>query len=151
MGMTPPTSFHPSSSVGESDGGTSQPMAGFFAPASDNESESSFSLKQAVNAFKLGLGLEDTELIKDVIHLRDVPPGAYLAKEDSNLTDCGLVYIVSGLLTLTQRENEKDVLMFNAHPGEFVGALAVLTGKFERTINKLLIYLLRRNIKNIFI
>ncbi|XP_035706024.1 neuropathy target esterase sws-like isoform X1 [Folsomia candida] len=130
MGMTPPTGYHPSgtSSVGEGDG--SQPiMSEFFVPSTESDDDSAFLLKQAVNAFKLSLGLEDIDTIKDLVNLKDIPAGAFLAKEESNQGDCGLVYVVSGLLTLTQRENEKDVVMFNAHPGEFVGALAVLTGE----------------------
>jgi len=40
-------------------------------------------LKHAVNAFRINLGLDDDVPIRDVIHLKDIPAGAYLAKEDS--------------------------------------------------------------------
>lgn len=36
---------------------------------------------------------------------------------------------MSGLVVLTQRESERDVFMFSAHPGDFVGAMSVLTGE----------------------
>jgi lysophospholipid hydrolase len=58
---------------------------------------------------------------------------AYVKGKAANIylfqIDCGLVYVVSGMLTLTQRENDREVVMFNAHAGEFIGALAVLTGE----------------------
>ncbi|ODN06433.1 Neuropathy target esterase sws, partial [Orchesella cincta] len=94
-----------------------------------SEMDSEVLLREAIVAFRNNLGLEDDSDIRDIIHLRDVPAGAYLTKEESQHLDCGLVLVISGLLTLTQRENDRDVLMFNAHPGEFVGALAVLTGE----------------------
>lgn len=77
--------FHPSgsSSVGGSDAASQQNLS-YFAPSPDDELDTAVSLKQAVNAFKLSLGLEDAAVIKDLIHLRDVPAGAYLAKEDSS-------------------------------------------------------------------
>lgn len=86
-------------------------------------------LRQAINAFKINLGLDEDTGLREAVHLKDIPAGAYLAKEDSQHLDCGLVFVLSGLLTLTQKENDRDALMFNAHPGEFVGALAVLTGE----------------------
>lgn len=85
MGMTPPTGYHPSgtSSVGEGDG--SQPiMSEFFVPSTESDDDSAFLLKQAVNAFKLSLGLEDIDTIKDLVNLKDIPAGAFLAKEESN-------------------------------------------------------------------
>ncbi len=30
---------------------------------------------------------------------------------------------------MSQRENDRDVLMYHAHPGDFVGAMTVLTGE----------------------
>jgi lysophospholipid hydrolase len=113
----------------EGEGEINLQLAGFYASTAENDQDSGLSLKQALHAFKISLGLEDTTSIKDLIHLREVPIGTFLAKEESNQLDCGLVYILSGTLTLTQRENEREVLMFNAHCGEFVGALAVLTGE----------------------
>lgn len=93
------------------------------------ELDSEALMRQAISAFRLNLGLEDDSGLRDIIHFKDIPAGAYLAKEDSQNLDSGLVFVLSGLLTLTQRESDRDALMFNAHPGEFVGALQVLTGE----------------------
>jgi lysophospholipid hydrolase len=48
--------------------------------------------------------------------------------------DVALLYIISGTLTVSQRnavspQVEGDVHMFTAHQGEIVGGLAVLTGE----------------------
>jgi CRP-like cAMP-binding protein len=37
--------------------------------------------------------------------------------------------VLSGLLAMSQRESERDVLMFHAHAGDFVGTMSVLTGE----------------------
>jgi len=41
-------------------------------------------LKSAITAFKINLHLDEDSLLQDVIHLRDIPAGAFLAKEDSH-------------------------------------------------------------------
>jgi len=45
------------------------------------------------------------------------------------LQDTGLVYVIHGMLTAYQREDDREVLMYNAYSGEFVGGLSVLTGE----------------------
>ena len=40
-----------------------------------------------------------------------------------------MALVISGLLAMSQRESDRDVLMFHAHPGDFVGTMAVLTGE----------------------
>lgn len=42
-----------------------------------------------------------------------------------------LIYLLSGALVLSQRmtDDEHEVHMFTAHPGEVIGGLAVLTGE----------------------
>ncbi|XP_043254302.1 neuropathy target esterase sws isoform X2 [Colletes gigas] len=88
----------------------------------------------ATEAFVRELGLEDESILKDgKVQIREVPAGTYLMKEESH-KDVALVYIVSGLLTVSQRVSEgrdvgQDVHMFSAHQGEIVGGLAVLTGE----------------------
>jgi hypothetical protein len=81
IGIPPTSSIQESaaSSVGETD---SNPFGG-FSVTTDNDFDSETVLKHAINAFRINLGLEDTALIKDVVHLRDVPAGAFVAKEDS--------------------------------------------------------------------
>lgn len=42
-----------------------------------------------------------------------------------------LIYLLSGALLLSQKmtDNQTEVHMFTAHPGEVIGGLAVLTGE----------------------
>lgn len=142
IGIQPPTpapSHSQTSSAGSFGGGASaseifsQESLRQQQHVSTTELDSDALHRQAVNAFRLNLGLESDpnsiSTLSDIIHLKDIPAGAYLAKEDSQHLDCGLVFVLSGLLTLTQREGDREALMFNAHPGEFVGCLAVLTGE----------------------
>ncbi|XP_076161576.1 patatin like phospholipase domain containing sws isoform X4 [Ptiloglossa arizonensis] len=88
----------------------------------------------ATEAFIRELGLEDESVLKDgKVQIREVPAGTYLMKEESH-KDVALVYVVSGLLTVSQRVPEgrdvgQEVHMFSAHQGEIVGGLAVLTGE----------------------
>ncbi|XP_058809810.1 neuropathy target esterase sws isoform X2 [Phymastichus coffea] len=88
----------------------------------------------ATDAFVKELGLENDSLLKDgKVHIREVPAGTYLMKEESH-KDVALVYVVSGSLMVSQRGPEgrdggQDVHMFSAHQGEIVGGLAVLTGE----------------------
>lgn len=39
------------------------------------------------------------------------------------------MYNLSGLLAVTQRDGDREILMYNAYSGEFVGELGVLTGE----------------------
>ena len=50
-------------------------------PPDDELFESS--LQKAIEAFRVNLKLDDDTLIKNVIHIREVPAGAYVTKEDS--------------------------------------------------------------------
>ncbi|XP_050445814.1 neuropathy target esterase sws isoform X1 [Cataglyphis hispanica] len=87
----------------------------------------------ATDAFVRELGLEDETVLKDKVQIREVPVGTYLMKEESH-KDVALVYVLSGLLIVSQRVSEgrdasQEVHMFSAHQGEIVGGLAVLTGE----------------------
>ncbi|CAG2062567.1 unnamed protein product [Timema podura] len=93
----------------------------------------------AREAFVRELGLEDDTILQGGrVEIREVPTGTYLMKEESNkvlttslLDDVALVYLISGLLQVSQKmtDNHEEVSMFSAHPGEIVGGLAVLTGE----------------------
>ncbi|XP_011698482.1 PREDICTED: neuropathy target esterase sws isoform X2 [Wasmannia auropunctata] len=87
----------------------------------------------ATDAFVHELGIEDEDVLKDKVQIREVPAGTYLMKEESH-KDVALVYVLSGSLTVSQRVSEgrdagQEVHMFTAHQGEIVGGLAVLTGE----------------------
>uniref|UniRef100_V9IBX3 Neuropathy target esterase sws n=1 Tax=Apis cerana TaxID=7461 RepID=V9IBX3_APICE len=88
----------------------------------------------ATEAFIRELGLEDDSILKDgKVQIREVPSGTYLMKEESH-KDVALVYVISGILIVSQRVSEgrdigQEVHMFSAHQGEIVGGLAVLTGE----------------------
>lgn len=112
----------------------------------------------ATEAFIRELGLEDDSILKDgKVQIREVPSGTYLMKEESHkvnvniptlfikififiqfyisfFQDVALVYVISGILIVSQRVSEgrdvgQEVHMFSAHQGEIVGGLAVLTGE----------------------
>ncbi|CAG7837535.1 unnamed protein product [Allacma fusca] len=97
-------------------------------PLSTTDEDMDEAMSTAIEAFRMNLGLEDDTLVKDIIHIRDIPAGAYLTKEDSH-QDSGLVYNLSGLMAVTQRDGDREILMYHAYSGEFVGALNVLTGE----------------------
>ncbi|XP_046669459.1 neuropathy target esterase sws isoform X2 [Homalodisca vitripennis] len=88
-------------------------------------------IRIATEAFVRELGLEDDTLLQGgKIEIREVPAGTYLMKEDSH-KDVALVYVLAGTLQVSQKttDNQEDVHMFNAYPGEIVGGLAVLTAE----------------------
>ncbi|XP_018378031.1 PREDICTED: neuropathy target esterase sws isoform X3 [Trachymyrmex cornetzi] len=87
----------------------------------------------ATDAFVHELGIEDEDMLKDKVQIREVPAGTHLMKEESH-KDVALVYVLSGSLIVSQRVSEgrdagQEVHMFSAHQGEIVGGLAVLTGE----------------------
>ncbi|XP_075226516.1 patatin like phospholipase domain containing sws isoform X3 [Lycorma delicatula] len=98
-------------------------------------------IAQASEAFVKELGLGDASLIGDgKVEIREVLGGTYLMKEESHKNrqtlrnrsyDVALVYLLSGSLVVSQKmtDNQEEVNMFTAHPGEIVGGLAVLTGE----------------------
>ncbi|XP_034841249.1 neuropathy target esterase sws isoform X10 [Maniola hyperantus] len=97
----------------------------------------------ATDAFVKELGLENDEILKGTVQVRDLPAGTYIMKEESHklyysikgepeiVQDVALVYLLSGALLVSQKvaEGEGEVHMFTAYPGEVEGGLAVLTGE----------------------
>ena len=47
------------------------------------EDDTELTISRAIDTFQMSLGLEDNSVLRDIVHLREVPAGAYLAKEDS--------------------------------------------------------------------
>ncbi|CAK1599380.1 unnamed protein product [Parnassius mnemosyne] len=84
----------------------------------------------ATEAFVKELGLENDDLLRGNVQVRDLPAGTYIMKEESH-KDVSLVYLLSGALLVSQKvaEGEGEVHMFTAYPGEVEGGLAVLTGE----------------------
>ncbi|XP_050355923.1 neuropathy target esterase sws isoform X5 [Nymphalis io] len=84
----------------------------------------------ATEAFVKELGLDDDQILKGNVQVRDLPAGTYIMKEESH-KDVALVYLLSGALLVSQKvaEGEGEVHMFTAYPGEVEGGLAVLTGE----------------------
>ncbi|GLG97715.1 Neuropathy target esterase sws [Gryllus bimaculatus] len=87
-------------------------------------------IQVATEAFVRELGLEDDTILHGKVEIREVPTGTYLMKEESH-KDVALIYLLSGTLLVSQKmtDNQEDVNMFTAYPGEIVGGLAVLTGE----------------------
>ncbi|XP_024215702.1 neuropathy target esterase sws isoform X3 [Halyomorpha halys] len=86
--------------------------------------------KLATEAFVRELGLEDSNMLEGNIDIKTVPPNTHLMRDDAH-KDVALLYLLGGLLNVSQNsaEEEDEVHMFTAHPGEVVGGLAVLTGE----------------------
>ncbi|XP_045456338.1 neuropathy target esterase sws [Melitaea cinxia] len=84
----------------------------------------------ATEAFVKELGLDDDQILKGNVQVRDLPAGTYIMKEESH-KDVALVYLLSGALLVSQKvaEGDGEVHMFTAYPGEVEGGLAVLTGE----------------------
>lgn len=89
-------------------------------------------LKQlAVEGFTQQLGLEDgLDLIKSKVRICEYPPGTRLTQEESR-DGAALFYVLSGCLLVSQKNSTKDeeITLYTSHPGELVGALAVITGE----------------------
>ncbi|KAK6631772.1 hypothetical protein RUM43_013836 [Polyplax serrata] len=103
-------------------------------------------MKLAKAAFLRELNLENESILDGKIEIKDVPAGTYLMRQDSHKVgsitvahsfrpvsceDVALIYLLSGALVLSQRmtDDQHEVHMFTAHPGEVIGGLAVLTGE----------------------
>ncbi|XP_061383046.1 neuropathy target esterase sws isoform X3 [Danaus plexippus] len=101
----------------------------FKKPNTDNLDEQAL-IKIASEAFVKELGLDNDQILKGNVQVRDLPAGTYIMKEESH-KDVALVYLLSGALLVSQRvaEGEGEVHMFTAYPGEVEGGLAVLTGE----------------------
>ncbi|XP_061383051.1 neuropathy target esterase sws isoform X8 [Danaus plexippus] len=114
----------------------------FKKPNTDNLDEQAL-IKIASEAFVKELGLDNDQILKGNVQVRDLPAGTYIMKEESHklyysiagepeiVQDVALVYLLSGALLVSQRvaEGEGEVHMFTAYPGEVEGGLAVLTGE----------------------
>lgn len=84
----------------------------------------------ALEAFQQELRLDDDSVLQDKVEIREVSSGTFLMKEESH-KDVALVYVLTGSLVISQRTSDdaNEVSTYTAHPGEFVGGLAVLTGE----------------------
>ncbi|XP_047533767.1 neuropathy target esterase sws isoform X5 [Vanessa atalanta] len=108
----------------------------------DNMDEQAL-IQIATEAFVKELGLDNDQILKGNVQVRDLPAGTYIMKEESHklyysvkgepeiVQDVALVYLLSGALLVSQKvaEGEGEVHMFTAYPGEVEGGLAVLTGE----------------------
>ncbi|XP_052737339.1 neuropathy target esterase sws isoform X9 [Bicyclus anynana] len=95
----------------------------------DNMDEQAL-IQIATEAFVKELGLDNDQILKGNVQVRDLPAGTYIMKEESH-KDVALVYLLSGALLVSQKvaEGDGEVHMFTAYPGEVEGGLAVLTGE----------------------
>ncbi|XP_023238253.1 LOW QUALITY PROTEIN: neuropathy target esterase sws-like [Centruroides sculpturatus] len=84
--------------------------------------------KMAIEGFMLQLGIEDETMVKDYVIVKEHPPNVCLTQEDSLHAD--LFLVLSGSLFVSQKTANKmeDSILFIAHSGDIVGALAVTTG-----------------------
>ncbi|XP_025833574.1 neuropathy target esterase sws [Agrilus planipennis] len=100
------------------------------AQARNDGGNDEFLVKVATEAFVRELGLDDDSVLQGKVEVREVAAGTYLMKEDSN-KDVALVYVLQGSLVVSQKmtDEEEEIHLFNAHTGEIVGGLAVLTGE----------------------
>ncbi|XP_048732326.2 patatin-like phospholipase domain-containing protein 7 isoform X2 [Ostrea edulis] len=76
------------------------------------------------------LNLQDESLLNGKLTLRKYRAGTTILNQGDQ--DASLLFVVAGTLKLLQHvvgKEQKEALLFNAYPGELVGALAVLTGE----------------------
>lgn len=76
------------------------------------------------------LNLQDESLLDGRLSLRKYKAGTTILNQGDQ--DASLLFVVAGTLKLLQQvvgKEQKEALLFNAYPGELVGALAVLTGE----------------------
>lgn len=87
-------------------------------------------LEAAVQGFVSRLDLEDAELIRSMVSVKDFQPGEYLSKEDTG-EPASLFFILSGYVSVSQKTAAKDSddMLYIAHVGDITGALEVLTGE----------------------
>ncbi|KAL0276282.1 UNVERIFIED_CONTAM: hypothetical protein PYX00_003887 [Menopon gallinae] len=86
--------------------------------------------KLAVAAFIRELNLQEGDISEGQVEVKEVSAGSYLMRQDSH-KDVALIYLLTGALVLSQKmtDDQQEVHMFTAHPGEIIGGLAVLTGE----------------------
>ncbi|KAI1290330.1 Neuropathy target esterase sws [Halotydeus destructor] len=86
--------------------------------------------QMAVQGFKEQFGIDDSELIKSKILVREYVAGSCLIREETRDDTC-LYYVISGCLVVSQRNhtNDDEINLFYCLPGEIVGALSVITGE----------------------
>ncbi|XP_055390605.1 neuropathy target esterase sws isoform X1 [Condylostylus longicornis] len=97
--------------------------------------------KCAVDGFlnQLGLTEEDRPLLEGNVEVEELQPGVTLIDEGTIDNVC-LWYVLSGSLSVLQwseelsksnnkKTNGREVFIHNVHPGEIIGALAILTGE----------------------
>ncbi|XP_062597845.1 patatin-like phospholipase domain-containing protein 7 isoform X3 [Saccostrea cucullata] len=76
------------------------------------------------------MNLQDESLLDGKLTLRKFKAGTTILSQGDQ--DASLLFLVAGTLKLLQHvvgKEQKEALLFNAYPGELVGALAVLTGE----------------------
>ncbi|XP_075547772.1 neuropathy target esterase sws-like isoform X7 [Dermacentor variabilis] len=87
-------------------------------------------IEAAVQGFVSRLDIEDEEMIRNMIAVKEYQPGEYLSKEDSG-EPASLFFILSGYVAVSQKTSAKDTddMLYIAHVGDITGALEVLTGE----------------------
>ncbi|KAL3171621.1 hypothetical protein MRX96_013813 [Rhipicephalus microplus] len=87
-------------------------------------------VEAAVQGFTSRLDIEDEDMIRNMVTLKEFQPGEYLSKEDSG-EPASLFFILSGYVAVSQKTSAKDTddLLYIAHVGDITGALEVLTGE----------------------
>ncbi|GAB6023406.1 hypothetical protein CHUAL_008194 [Chamberlinius hualienensis] len=87
-------------------------------------------MQLAINGIKTILKLDDENILKGRIELKNVMAGTFLIEQESN-KEPALIYPLSGSLLVVQKMIDKDQesILYTAHPGELVGGLAVISGE----------------------
>ncbi|XP_040062016.1 neuropathy target esterase sws [Ixodes scapularis] len=87
-------------------------------------------LEEAVQGFMARLDIQDSELIRTKVLVKELMPGEYLSKEESG-EPASLCFILAGAISVSQKTTAKDTddILYVAHVGDMTGALEVLTGE----------------------
>ncbi|CAG2107703.1 unnamed protein product, partial [Medioppia subpectinata] len=84
----------------------------------------------AVEGLLHHLNIEDEELVKRKLTVKEYNSGVCLTSEDTH-EENNLFYVLSGSIIVTQKSIDKDEEnnLYVVYPGEIVGALSVITGE----------------------
>ncbi|PFX22568.1 Patatin-like phospholipase domain-containing protein 7 [Stylophora pistillata] len=86
-------------------------------------------MKTAASEIAKSLDLPDSSLLEGLLSVACIPSGTVLIKQGD--ADCSLYFVVTNSLEVTQKSlsGDQEYHLYTAHPGEFVGVLAVVTGE----------------------
>lgn len=87
-------------------------------------------VNMAANDLKIILNIDDEQLLKKHIKIKEFLRDTCLASEESSKEN-NLIFMLSGWASVSQTliDNEEENYLYSVYPGELIGALNILTGE----------------------